>query len=132
MDNQLTIAAADLVVVDSFGDIFKGGDTNNNMAMRNTVKIFDKIAKNHNCLILFVHHINKGAYRQAPGQEHIQGGAGLMQKVRLGIQLSEGEDNTRYFTVVKGNYCPKEYKQNKLKQKKNKLKYLLINDENFV
>jgi KaiC/GvpD/RAD55 family RecA-like ATPase len=114
LDNQLTIAAADLVVVDSFGDIFKGGDTNNNMAMRNTVKIFDKIAKTHNCLILFVHHINKGAYRQAPGQEHIQGGAGLMQKVRLGIQLSEGENNTRYFTVVKGNYCPKEYKQNSI------------------
>jgi RecA-family ATPase len=114
LDKQLTEAPADLVVVDSFGDIFKGGDSNNNMAMRNTVKIFDKIAKNHNCLILFVHHINKGAYRQAPGQEHIQGGAGLMQKVRLGIQLSEGENNTRYFTVVKGNYCPKEYKQNSI------------------
>jgi hypothetical protein len=100
--------------IDSFGDIFKGGDSNNNMAMRNTVKTFDKIAKKHNCLILFVHHINKGAYRQAPGQEHIQGGAGLMQKVRLGIQLSEGDNNTRCFTVVKGNYCPKEYKQNSL------------------
>lgn len=114
LDKQLTDTPADLVVVDSFGDIFKGGDSNNNMAMRNTVKIFDKIAKKHNCLILFVHHINKGAYRQAPGQEHIQGGAGLMQKVRLGIQLSEGDDSTRYFTVVKGNYCPKEYKQNSI------------------
>lgn len=114
LDEELTKAPADLVVIDSFGDIFKGGDSNNNMAMRNTVKTFDKIAKKHNCLILFVHHINKGAYRQAPGQEHIQGGAGLMQKVRLGIQLSEGENNTRYFTVVKGNYCPKEYKQNSI------------------
>lgn len=115
---------ADLVVVDSFGDIFKGGDTNNNMAMRNTVKIFDKIAKHHNCLILFVHHINKGAYRVAPGQEHIQGGAGLVQKVRLAIQLSEGEGNIRYFTVVKGNYCPKEYKQNSLE--------LHFSEENFL
>ncbi len=114
LDEELTKAPADLVVVDSFGDIFKGGDSNNNMAMRNTVKSFDKIAKKHNCLILFVHHINKGAYRQAPGQEHIQGGSGLMQKVRLGIQLSEGENNTRYFTVVKGNYCPKEFKQNSI------------------
>lgn len=114
LDNQLTIAEADLVVVDSFGDIFKGGDSNNNMAMRNTVKAFDRIANKHNCLILFVHHINKGAYRQTPGQEHIQGGAGLMQKVRLGIILSEGENNTRYFSVVKGNYCPKEYKENSI------------------
>ena len=114
LDDELTLCPADLVVVDSFGDIFKGGDTNNNMAMRNTVKSFDKIAKNHNCLILFLHHINKVAYRQAPGQEHIQGGSGLTQKVRLAIQLSEGSGNTRYFTVVKGNYCPKEYKQNSL------------------
>jgi RecA-family ATPase len=114
LNEQLQLCPADLVVVDSFGDIFKGGDSNNNMAMRNTVKLFDKIAKEHNCLILFVHHINKAAYRQAPGQEHIQGGAGLVQKVRLAIQLSEADGDKRYFTVVKGNYCPKEYKQNSL------------------
>lgn len=114
LNEQLTLEPADLVVVDSFGDIFQGNDSNNNMAMRNTVKTFDKIAKQHNCLILFVHHINKAAYRVAPGQEHIQGGAGLVQKVRLAIVLSEGDANTRYFTVVKGNYCPKKYKENSL------------------
>jgi len=112
IDATLTKAPADLVVVDSFGDIFKGFDNNSNMAMRNTVKVFDRIAKKHNCLILFVHHINKGAYRQAPGQEHIQGGAGLVQKVRLAIQLTQGEGFLKYFTVVKGNYCPREYKTN--------------------
>lgn len=114
IQNALTEEPADLVVIDSFGDIFKGSDANNNMAMRNTVKTFDKIGKEHNCLILFVHHINKAAYRVAPGQEHIQGGSGLVQKVRLAIQLSEGDGGIRYFTVVKGNYCPKEYKQNSL------------------
>lgn len=114
LDLALNNCPADFVVVDSFGDIFKGGDSNNNMAMRNTVKTFDKLSKKHDCLIMFVHHINKGAYRQAPGQEHIQGGAGLVQKVRLAIQLTEGDGNARYFTVVKGNYCPKEYKQNSI------------------
>jgi KaiC/GvpD/RAD55 family RecA-like ATPase len=114
LNAELKLCPADLVVVDSFGDVFKGGDSNNNMAMRNTVKLFDKIAKKHNCLILFVHHINKAAYKQAPGQEHIQGGSGLLQKVRLAIQLSEGENGIRYFSVVKGNYCPKEFKQNSL------------------
>ena len=108
---------ADLVVVDSFGDIFTGSDSNNNMVMRNTVKLFDKIAKKHSCLLLFVHHINKGAYNSNPGQEHIQGGSGLVQKVRLAIILTEGHGNIRYFTVVKGNYCPKEYKQNSIELK---------------
>jgi len=114
LNEQLTLEPVDLVVIDSFGDIFQGNDSNNNMAMRNTVKTFDKIGKEHNCLVLFVHHINKAAYRVAPGQEHIQGGAGLVQKVRLAIVLSEGEGNIRYFTVVKGNYCPKMYKENSL------------------
>lgn len=124
LDETLTAAPADLVVVDSFGDIFKGFDSNSNMAMRNTVKIFDRIAKKHNCLILFVHHINKGAYRQAPGQEHIQGGAGLVQKVRLAIQLTQGEGFLKYFTVVKGNYCPRDYKANAIE--------LEFSEENFL
>lgn len=117
LDKALTDEPADLVIVDSFGDIFTGSDSNNNMVMRNTVKIFDKIAKKHNCLILFVHHINKGAYNSNPGQEQIQGGSGLVQKVRLAIILSEGEGDIRYFTVVKGNYCPKVYKQNSIELK---------------
>ncbi len=45
LDKALTDDPADLVVVDSFGDIFTGSDSNNNMVMRNTVKLFDKIAK---------------------------------------------------------------------------------------
>jgi predicted HTH transcriptional regulator len=35
----------------------------------------------------------------------------------LAIILSEGEGDIRYFTVVKGNYCPKEYKQNSIELK---------------
>lgn len=124
LNQQLEICPVDLVVVDSFGDIFQGNDSNNNMLMRNTVKLFDKIAKKHNCLLLFVHHINKKAYGLSPGQEHIQGGSGLIQKTRLAIQLSEGEGNIRYFTVVKGNYCPKEFKQNSIE--------LLFSEENFL
>lgn len=124
LDSDLKEFPSDLVIIDSFGDIFTGGDSNNNMAMRNTVKLFDKIAKEHNCLVIFVHHINKGAYKQAPAQEHIQGGSGLVQKVRLAIQLSEGDGDIRYFTVVKGNYCPKEYKQNSLE--------LIFSEETFL
>ncbi len=132
LDKALTDEPADLVVVDSFGDIFKGNDSNNNMVMRNTVKLFDKIAKKHNCLVLFVHHINKGAYRIAPGQEHIQGGSGLTQKVRLAIILSEGLGNIRYFTVVKGNYCPKEYKQNSLELIFSEETFLFTNTGNLI
>lgn len=132
LHEQLTLEPVDLVVIDSFGDIFQGNDSNNNMAMRNTVKTFDKIGKEHNCLVLFVHHINKAAYRVAPGQEHIQGGAGLVQKVRLAIVLSEGEGNIRYFTVVKGNYCPKMYKENSLELNFSEESFLFSNTGKLI
>ncbi|WP_157208905.1 AAA family ATPase [Mariniflexile maritimum] len=132
LNEQLSLQPVDLVVIDSFGDIFQGNDSNNNMAMRNTVKTFDKIGKEHNCLVLFVHHINKAAYRVAPGQEHIQGGAGLVQKVRLAIVLSEGEGNTRYFTVVKGNYCPKMYKENSLQLDFSEESFLFTNSGKLI
>ena len=132
LDNALAVMPSDIVVIDSFGDIFTGKDSNNNMAMRNTVKEFNKIAKNHNCLILFVHHTNKGSYRLAPGQEHIRGGSGLIQKVRLAIQLSEGDGYIRYFTVVKGNYCPKEYKQNAMELEFSETNFLFKNTGKLV
>ena len=72
----------------------------------------------------FIHHINKEAYKQPPGQEHIQGGAGLVQKVRLAIQLTEGHGNIRCLSIVKGNYCPLEYKQNSIE--------LLFSEETFL
>jgi len=124
LEKELEKERVDLVVMDSFGDIFKGNDSNNNMAMRNTVKDFDRLAKKYGCLILFVHHINKGGYRQSPGQEHIQGGSGLAQKVRLALQLSEGDGDIRYLSVVKGNYCPKQYKSNSLE--------LLFSEQTFL
>ena len=112
LDAMLLKDPADLVVIDSFGDIFNGSDSNNNIEMRRTVSRFNTIAVKHRCLVLFVHHINKGAYNQLPSQDQIQGGGGLVQKVRLAIILSEGIGSKRYFTVVKGNYTPKTYRDN--------------------
>lgn len=132
LDAELTLAPVDIAVVDSFGDIFEGDDSNKNTAMRKTVKSFDKLAKKHGCLILFVHHVNKAAYRQSPGQEQIQGGSGLVQKVRLAIILYEGEGNKRYFSVVKGNYCPKEHKQKSLELTFSEQTLLFTNTGNTV
>ncbi len=120
LDKHLTDQPCDLVVVDSFGDVFAGNDSNNNAAMRNTAKIFDRIAKKHQCFLLFVHHTTKGSYKQAPHQMHIMGGAGLVQKARLALLLSQDESGIKYLTVVKGNYCPQEHKQHAMELDFNK------------
>lgn len=124
LKNDLHDKPADLVVIDSFGDIFSGSDSNNNIEMRRTVQAFNKIANQFGCLILFVHHINKGAYNQIPSQDHIQGGGGLVQKVRLAIILTEGQGSIRYFTVVKGNYTPKAYRESAIE--------LIFDEEDFL
>ncbi len=124
LEEEIAKEAISLVIVDSYGDIFNGQDTNNNMAMRNTAKSYDKLAKKYGCLILFVHHINKKGYGLSPSQNHIQGGSGLTQKVRVAMQLSDGEDEIRYLTVVKGNYCPKKYKSNSIE--------LTFSEDNFL
>lgn len=102
LDLHLTQNSCDLVVVDSFGDIFQGTDSNSTTQMRKNVRSFDYFAKKHKCLILFVHHINKASYTETPHQKNIMGGGGLTQKVRFAWQLTSGEGSTKYLTVVKG------------------------------
>lgn len=112
IDLHLSKYPSDLVVVDSFGDVYLGNDTNSTLQMRKNVKAFDYFAKKHKCLILFVHHINKSSYNETPHQKNIMGGGGFTQKVRFAWQLTSGENGTKTLTVVKGNYCPREYKEN--------------------
>lgn len=132
LEEEIAKEDVSLVIVDSYGDIFNGQDTNNNMAMRKTAKSYDKIAKKYGCLILFVHHINKKGYGSSPSQNHIQGGSGLTQKVRVAIQLSDGQDDIRYLTVVKGNYCPKKYKSNSIELKFSEDTFLFKNTKKLI
>lgn len=107
---QIKIMKADLVVIDSFGDIFPGSDINNNALMRQEAKRFDSIAKKYKCNVLFIHHINKASYDRSPDQKNIQGGSGLVQRIRTALFLSEGKDSLKYLSIVKGNYTPKNVK----------------------
>ena len=102
----------DLVTIDAFGDIFEGADSNSNVAMRKIAHKLHGFAQQHECCVLLVHHLNKAGYGASPSQKHVQGGSGLTQKVRSVMQLSSSNGNSRKFSVTKGNYTPKQYKDN--------------------
>jgi KaiC/GvpD/RAD55 family RecA-like ATPase len=104
---ELKKTKADLVVVDSFGDIFSGNDLNNNAMVRRVTRIFDSIAKRYKCALMFIHHINKAAYHKSPSQQYIQGGSGLVQRIRTALFLSEGKGSIKYLSIAKGNYVSK-------------------------
>lgn len=124
LTSELSKETVDLVVVDSFGDVFQGVDLNNNAMVRSTVRSFDKIAKKYKCLIVFIHHINKAAYNSSPGQKYIQGGSGLVQKIRTALFISEGKGPIRYLSIVKGNYTPRKHKELSIE--------LSFSEENFL
>jgi hypothetical protein len=46
--------------------------------------------------------------------------------------LSEGDGNIRYFTVVKGNYCPKMYKENSLELNFSEESFLFSNTGKLI
>ncbi|HRH67588.1 MAG TPA: hypothetical protein PLU53_14910, partial [Bacteroidia bacterium] len=46
------------------------------------------------------------------------------QKVRFAWQLTQGENDRKFLTVVKGNYCPREHKENSW--------VLTFSEENFI
>ncbi len=95
----------DLVIIDAFGDIFKGGEGNSNIANRNSLRPFSILAKKHGTCVLFVHHTNKGARHAVPDHIHVQGGSGFVQKVRSVLELRSKKDNggIKYLVCTKGN-----------------------------
>lgn len=113
LNGLLQNLSIDLMVVDSFQAVFIGDDPNKNLQMRKTVGHYDRIAKKYKCLVLFVHHINKNAYKQNPDQVHVQGGSGFVQKVRavMDLRSNEADPTIKYFSVVKGNYIPSVHKK---------------------
>lgn len=106
----------DLVVIDAYGDVFKGGEGNSNIQNRNSVRPFSRLARAYETCIIFVHHTNKTARNYAPDQVHVQGGSGFVQKVRSILELrTMSGSNTKFLTCVKGNYTSSEKKSEAIK-----------------
>jgi archaellum biogenesis ATPase FlaH len=106
LTSMLTENPVDVIVLDSYSDLFTGKDSNSNSETRKFLRAFNRLANQFNCLVLFIHHINKSGYNDSPNQRHVQGASALGQKLRLIIELRPKEygSNLRYLTVTKGNW----------------------------
>jgi len=125
LEDCLATDPVDLIIIDSFGDVFIGSDSNNNTAMRNTLKLFSSIASRHHCLILFVHHINKAAYNSNPDQAQVQGGSGFVQKVRCVLDLRDSDrSEVKFISVTKGNHLARKDKETARKLRFNENTFL--------
>jgi hypothetical protein len=113
LEEILSAHPADLVIIDSLPDVFDGKDTNNMAQMRAFLKPFTKLAREHQCLVLFLHHVGKGRENQAPNKNLLNGSQAIEAAARCVFLLlkDKAEDNLRHLCVVKHNYLPAEYKK---------------------
>jgi RecA-family ATPase len=110
LDTFLTENKVDLVILDSYGDLFDGKDSNSISQVREFLNKFSKIANKHNCFFLFVHHVGKRTEDKEPSKQNVLGSQGFEAKMRIVLELRKGDNLTKYLSVIKGNYLGIEYK----------------------
>ena len=101
----------ELVIVDSLGDLYDA-DVNASTYVRKFLKPFKKIAIEHNCFILFLHHIGK-SHEGIPSKNWLVGSQSFEAAVRVCFLLVKDSifDEYRHFCIAKHNYLGPEYKR---------------------
>jgi RecA-family ATPase len=113
LEARLSAMPADLVIIDCFADVYSR-DLMDSQKVREFLNGYQNLARNHNCLILFLHHTGKRTESQAPSKNNLLSGQGLEAKMRIVVELRVDLNNPsiRHWCIVKGNYLGIEYKKN--------------------
>ena len=111
LTEMLEKAKYDLVIIDAFTDVFKN-EINSNTHVRTFLSAYDKLAKKHNCLILFLHHISKGKDRTKPSKDSVIGSQGFEAKMRILFELRPDLNNKKQVNlwVLKANFLDSKFK----------------------
>jgi RecA-family ATPase len=123
LDNLLAENKADLIIIDSFTDLY-GKSMNDANQVRTFLNEYSQLAQKHKCLIIFMHHTGKHTDGLIPSKHNLLGSQGFEAKMRLVIELraDQFQPDKRHLCIVKANYLPKEYKNES---------YVLFFDNNF-
>jgi archaellum biogenesis ATPase FlaH len=110
LDDELNRQPTDLIIVDTLGDVL-GGNLNQSIEVRQFLKPYKDLAKEHKCLILFNHHIGKGKENNtAPSKNDVLGSQAIESACRTVLMLRKNPDGKRVLTIVKGNNVPDHIK----------------------
>lgn len=111
LDEMLTKAPADLVVLDVWSDTFSG-NPNNWVDVRQNLSPLKELARKHNCLIVLLHHTIKNSEKNAPDKNRLNGSQAIEAKLRSLLELRNGTNNDeRLLFVLKSNYMPRGQKE---------------------
>lgn len=109
---KLSQAPVDMVIIDAFADLYVGA-LNENNRVRAFLQEYNDLATKYGCLFLFLHHTGKRTEDLVPSKHNAIGSQGFEAKMRLLIELrnDQMDPQKRHLCIVKGNYLPREYKQ---------------------
>lgn len=112
LDAALTQKPADLVIIDCFQDAY-GGDLKDTQRIRLFLGDYQRLAEQHQCLFLFLHHTGKRSEDRKPSKNNLLSGQGLEAKMRLVIELRADvlDSSLRHLCIVKGNYLSGQQKK---------------------
>ena len=113
MEKSLSEHPAELIIIDSLADVFDDKDTNSMAQVRKFLKPYTQLARDNQCLILFLHHVGKGKENLAPSKNLLNGSQAIEAAARCVFILKKDKsvDNLRHLCIVKHNYLPPEYKK---------------------
>lgn len=110
--DELKKNPVDLIILDTFGDLFTE-NINQSVDVRKFFKPYKELATEHQCAILFNHHIGKSKEMNgSPSKSDLLGSQGIESASRTVLMLSKKPDGKRVLSVVKGNSLPEKFKHN--------------------
>ena len=100
-----------LIIIDCLNDILPKQATSA-VAIKKFLSKLQRIAEDHQCLIILTHHTNKYARNRRPSKYNLIESPALEAKCRTVIELRTDlfQRNLKHLCVVKGNYTPYEVK----------------------
>jgi hypothetical protein len=111
LDGLLQEHPADIVIIDTFTDIYDG-DMNQANRVRAFLQPFKQLATKHTTLVVFNHHCGKKNDERAPHKDNLLGSQGFESSMRAVAELRRDfkQPDVRHLCIVKANYLGEEYK----------------------
>lgn len=111
LNRELEREPADVVIMDTFGDLFDGSNLNSSIDVRKFFKPYKKLAIQHKCLFLFCHHIGKAKENSnTPNKSDVLGSSAIESAARTVLMLKKQSSSTMILTSVKGNHISDDFK----------------------
>lgn len=111
LESELKKQQVDLVVIDTFSDIYTD-EMNQINKVRSFMNEYFNLASRYECLFVFNHHTGKTAEDKLPSKHNSIGSTGFEGKARMVMELRQDYEDLgkRHLCIVKGNYLASHYK----------------------